>query len=136
MATAHVADRLSHSVASSTPATQAYQILHVAFVVAPVVAGLDKFTHLLTNWDKYLAPQIAAMIPAHTFMLFVGVVEVVAGLLVAVKPRFGAYLVAAWLLGIIVNLFMVGGYYDIALRDLGLMLGALALGRLSEDFSS
>jgi uncharacterized membrane protein HdeD (DUF308 family) len=76
------------------------------------------------------------MIPAHTFMLFVGVGEVVAGLIVAVKPRFGAYLVAAWLLGIIVNLFMVGGYYDIALRDFGLMLGALALGRMSEDFSS
>lgn len=136
MATAHVADRLADSVAVSNPSHQAYQILHVAFVVAPLVAGLDKFTHLLTNWDRYLAPQVAAIVPAHSFMLLVGAIEMVAALLVAIKPRIGAYVVAAWLVGIIVNLLLAGGFYDIALRDFGLMLGALALGRLSQEHSS
>lgn len=120
---------LAHS-----PERQAYQILHFAFVAAPIIAGLDKFVHLLTNWDAYLAPQIARMLGggAHTFMLVVGVVEVVAGLLVAIRPRIGAYVVAAWLAGIIVNLLLGVHYFDIALRDFGLMLGALALGRLAQ----
>jgi len=118
------------------PVWQAYQVLHLAFVVAPVVAGADKFFHLLVNWDMYLAPTIANLSPVggHNLMLIVGVVEIIAGLLVAFKPRIGAYVVAAWLLGIVVNLLMIPGFYDIALRDFGLSLGALALARLSHEF--
>jgi len=121
-----------------SPSYQAFQILHIAFVVAPVAAGADKFFHLLTNWDKYCAPAIPAMIgmSVHTFMLMVGVIEIVAGLIVAVAPRIGSWIVAAWLCGIIVNLLMVGAYFDVALRDFGLLLGAAALGRLSADYSS
>ena len=117
----------------SRPAHQAYQILHFAFTVAPILAGLDKFFHLLCNWDQYLAPWAARLSPigGHNFMLAVGVVEVIAGLLVAVKPRWGAPVVAAWLCLIIVNLVSMGSYLDVALRDLGLALGALALWRLS-----
>lgn len=119
-----------------SPAYQAYQVLHIAFVVAPVIAGLDKFADLLTNWDKYLAPAIADIVPfrAHAFMMLIGIVEIAAGLVVAIKPRIGAYVVAAWLVAIIIDLLMVGGYLDVALRDLGLCLGALALARLSIDF--
>ncbi|HVE83866.1 MAG TPA: hypothetical protein VND93_13500 [Myxococcales bacterium] len=115
---------------------QAYKILHIAFIVAPTIAGLDKFFHLLVNWDQYLAPQIARLLPmsAHGFMLIVGVIEMAAGLLVALKPRIGAYVVAAWLGGIILNLLIHGSYFDIALRDFGLLLGAIALGRLSEAY--
>jgi hypothetical protein len=112
---------------------QAYSILHVGFAVLPIAAGLDKFLHLLVNWDQYLAPTLARLLPVdgHTFMLMVGVIEIVAGLLVWFKPRIGAYVVAAWLWGIIIDLLLVPGYFDVALRDFGLSLGALALGRLS-----
>jgi hypothetical protein len=115
------------------PARQAYHLLHLGFVAAPVIAGLDKFAELLTDWDQYLAPAIARTLggAAHGFMLVVGVVEVLAGLLVALKPKIGAYVVAGWLGGIILNLLMTGRFFDIALRDFGLMLGALALGRLA-----
>jgi len=110
--------------------------LYIGFIVAPL-AGLDKFTHVLTNWDKYLAPVVAGLLPVsgHTFMLLVGVVEMAAAALVALRPRIGAYVVAAWLLGIIINLLLIPGYLDIALRDFGLALGALALARLSEEFA-
>ena len=120
-------------VVRSEPAYQAYQVLHIAFVLAPTVAGLDKFFHWLVNWDQYLAPQIARILPfsGHTFMLAVGVIEVIAGLLVAARPRWGAGVVAAWLAGIVVNLVIQGRYFDIALRDVGLMLAAVALGRLA-----
>ena len=113
---------------------QAFAILRFGFTVAPIVAGLDKFLQLLTNWDKYLAPGIsnALGIAPHTFMTVVGVVEIVAGLLVAWRPRWGGYVVAAWLLGIIGDLVVTGGYLDVALRDLGLCLGALALEKLAE----
>jgi uncharacterized membrane protein YphA (DoxX/SURF4 family) len=123
---------------SRSPGYQAYQILHVAFVVAPVIAGLDKFFHLLVNWDMYLAPVIASLSPigGHGLMLVIGIIEIVAGILVAIKPRIGAYVVAAWLLGIVINLLIIPGFFDIALRDFGLSLGALALGRLSQEFSS
>lgn len=115
---------------------QAFNILRFGFTVAPIIAGADKFFHLLCDWDKYLAPWIVAIVHnAHGFMLAVGVIEIVAGIVVAVKPRFGAYLVAAWLLGIIVNLVTFPGFFDVALRDLGLMLGALALARLSMQYS-
>jgi uncharacterized membrane protein YphA (DoxX/SURF4 family) len=121
---------------AGNPAYQAYQILHVAFVVAPILAGLDKFMHILVNWDQYVAPITSRLVGGHThgFMLAVGVVEIVAGIGVALKPRIFAYVVAAWLLGIIANLLLVPGYFDIALRDLGLCLGALALGRLSQEY--
>ncbi len=122
-------------MALTTGSHQAYRILHFGFTVAPIIAGLDKFTHILTDWTQYLAPFIPQTlgVSADTFMMIVGVIEIVAGLLVAVKPRFGGYLVAAWLFGIIVNLLILGSYFDVALRDLGLLLGALALARLAED---
>jgi hypothetical protein len=115
---------------------QAFRILQVGFVVAPIVAGLDKFFHLLVDWDKYLPPVVNNLLGGHghPFMMVVGVVEMVAGLGVAIKPKYFAYVVAAWLLLIIVNLLMIPGYFDVALRDVGLMLGALALGRLSQAF--
>ena len=113
---------------------QAYQILHIGFTIAPILAGLDKFFNLLTNWEQYLAPFITQTlgINATTFMMIVGVIEIVAGLLVWFKPRFGGYLVMAWLWAIIINLLLIPGYFDIALRDFGLSLGALALARLAE----
>jgi hypothetical protein len=115
------------------PERQAYELLHWGFVAAPVIAGVDKFTELLADWDMYLAPPIASVLggASHGFMLVVGVVEVIAGLVVALRPRLGAYVVAAWLGGIILNLLIGGQHFDIALRDFGLMLGALALGRLA-----
>ncbi|HEV3139429.1 MAG TPA: hypothetical protein VGY57_02875, partial [Vicinamibacterales bacterium] len=121
----------------SSPSYQAYQILHVAFTVAPIVAGLDKFFHFLVNWDIYLSPLVSKTlgIPAQSFMLGVGVIEVIAGLLVAAAPRIGGLVVGVWLCGIIVNLLLIPAYLDVALRDFGLALGAFALARLSEDYS-
>jgi hypothetical protein len=118
------------------PAYQAYLILRTGFVVAPILFGLDKFTNLLTDWTAYLAPAVDRLIPgtATTAMVAVGVIEIVAGLVVAVRPKVGGYLVAAWLAGIIVNLLLLGDRYDVALRDLGLLLGALALARLATAF--
>jgi hypothetical protein len=117
-------------------ARQAFQILYLGFMVAPIVAGLDKFFHLLVNWDQYLAPALAGFLPvsAHAFMLVVGVVEIAAGIIVAAKPSIGGLIVAAWLWGIIVNLLLIPGYFDIVLRDFGLSLGALALARLGHHF--
>ena len=122
--------------ARDNPAYQAYLALRVGFVVAPILFGLDKFTNLLTDWTAYLAPAIDRLVPgaATTAMLAVGVVEVVAGLVVAVRPRVGGYLVAAWLAGIITNLLLLGDRYDVALRDFGLLLAALALARLATAF--
>ena len=122
---------------TSRPAHQAFQILYLGFIVAPFLAGADKFTHFLTNWDQYLAPVVAGVLPVtgHTFMLLVGIVEMSAAVLVAARPRIGAYVVAAWLVGIIANLLLIPGYFDVALRDFGLALGALALARLSEEFA-
>jgi uncharacterized membrane protein YphA (DoxX/SURF4 family) len=123
---------------TTRPAYQSYLMLHIGFVLLPIVAGVDKFFHMLVNWDQYLAPQATEFLPVtgHTFMLVVGVIEIVAGLVVAIRPRIGAYVVAIWLWGIIVNLLLNHGYYDIALRDFGLSLGALALARLSQEFDS
>lgn len=119
----------------SDPTYQAWQMLHIGFTVAPILFGLDKFFGLLVNWDQYLAPWLAHLTPLGTYlMVVVGVIEIVAGLVVFVRPRFGGYLVAVWLLAIIVNLLSIPGYYDVALRDFGLMLAALALARLSERF--
>src|SRR5215510_950392 len=115
------------------PRYQAFTLLRLGFTVAPILFGLDKFFDWLVDWRIYLAPEINDLIPgnAHQAMLAIGVVEIVAGLVVAVKPRFGGYLVAAWLAGIIVNLLILGEYYDVALRDFGLLVGALALARLA-----
>jgi hypothetical protein len=108
----------------------------LGFVALPLLAGLDKFFHLLVNWDMYLAPRLAGLAPisVHTLMMLVGIVEIAAGLLVTLKPRLGSYVVAAWLWGIIIDLLLIPGYYDVALRDLGLSLGALALGQLSRQY--
>ena len=124
---------------TTTPATasdgsrRAFLLLRTVFTVAPILFGLDKFFEVMTDWDKYLAPWINDLVPgsAHTAMLIVGATEIVAGIVVAIMPRFGGYLVAAWLLGIIVNLLTLGGYGDIALRDFGLMVSALALAQLA-----
>jgi hypothetical protein len=118
------------------PAYQAFLILRTGFVVAPILFGLDKFTNLLTDWTAYLAPAVDRLVPgtATTAMVAIGVVEIVAGLVVAVRPRFGGYLVAAWLAGIIVNLLLLGDHYDVVLRDFGLLLAALALARLATAF--
>src|SRR5213078_4204475 len=99
---------------------QAFQLLRFGFTVAPIIAGLDKFLHLLTNWDKYLAPVVSRTlgVSPHTFMMIVGAIEIVAGIVVAINPRFGGYLVAIWLFGIIIDLLLAGGYLDVALRDL------------------
>ncbi|HYK29989.1 MAG TPA: hypothetical protein VEV61_18665 [Streptosporangiaceae bacterium] len=120
----------------SDPTYQAFWLLRIAFSVAPILFGADKFADLLTNWDKYLAPWVNNIVPgtAHQAMYAVGVIEIVAGLSVLVKPRFGAYLVAAWLAGIIVNLLSLHSYYDVALRDFGLLLAALTLARLAKAF--
>jgi hypothetical protein len=114
-------------------ADQAYRILHLGYAALPILAGLDKFFNLMTDWTKYLAPQFAGLLGgnAHLVMPIVGAIEVVAGIGVALKPKLFAWVVAGWLAGIIVNLLLVGGYLDVALRDFGLMLGAIALARLS-----
>lgn len=118
------------------PAFQAFFLLRTVFTIAPIAFGLDKFTNILADWSTYLAPWINDIVPgtADQAMYAVGVIEVVAGILVAVAPRFGAYVVALWLGGIIVNLLTLQDYYDVALRDFGLLVGALALGRLSAAF--
>ena len=121
-----------HSLAAD-PARQAFLLLRTVFTVAPVLFGLDKFTNLLTDWTGYLAPMVpdTLHLPAQTLMYAIGIVEIIAGILVAVRPRIGSLVVAAWLLGIIVNLLILGAYYDVALRDFGLFVGALALNRLA-----
>src|SRR5918912_3049454 len=120
----------------SSPSRQAYQILHLAFTVAPILAGLDKFFNLLANWEQYLPSFVNRLTGGHghELMLAVGVIEIAAGLGVAFKPKVFAYVVSAWLLLIVVNLLMIPGYFDVALRDFGLALGALALARLSSEF--
>jgi hypothetical protein len=126
------------NVLRSDPAAQAFMLLRITFTVAPILFGIDKFAGVLTDdWARYLAPAFNDIIPgnASDAMHLVGVVEIVAGLVVAISPRFGGLLVAAWLGGIIVNLLILGGYGDIALRDFGLLLGALTLARLAGAFT-
>jgi hypothetical protein len=120
----------------SDPAYQAFALLRTGFTVAPILFGLDKFLDWLVDWRVYLAPEINDLIPgnAHQAMLAVGVIEIVAGVIVGLRPKVGGYLVAAWLGGIIVNLLIQADHYDIALRDVGLLIGALALARLATAF--
>jgi hypothetical protein len=135
---AAIEDRRSITRAdANTTSRQAYQILHLGFTVAPILAGLDKFFHLLVNWDQYLPPLVNNLTGGrgHQLMLLVGVIEIVAGLGVWFKPKLFAYVVSAWLILIIANLLLIPGYFDVALRDFGLALGALALGRLSQEHS-
>jgi hypothetical protein len=130
----------THAVTRPAPvgrdgAHDAFLLLRTVFTVAPIAFGLDKFAQLLTDWEKYLAPWINDLVPgdAHAAMLLVGVVEVAAGVLVALAPRWGGYVVALWLAGIIIDLLTLGDYYDVALRDFGLLVGALALARLASS---
>jgi uncharacterized membrane protein YphA (DoxX/SURF4 family) len=118
------------------PAYQAFLLLRTVFAVAPILFGLDKFAHVLVDWDRYLAPRISDNLPgsAHQLMYVVGAIEIVAGIVVGLWPRFGGYLVAAWLAGIIINLLLIPDFYDIALRDFGLLVGALALARLATAY--
>src|SRR3954454_8362319 len=135
------ADRATMAIKTATrrlhdPTFQAFTLLRIGFPVAPILFGLDKFLNWLVDWRIYLAPEVNDLIPgnAHQAMLAVGVIEIVAGVAVALKPRFGGYLVAAWLGGIILNLLLQANYYDVALRDFGLLLGALTLARLAVVF--
>jgi hypothetical protein len=134
------ADRVAPAISTErrlgTPAFQAFTLLRIGFTVAPILFGLDKFFDWLVDWPIYLAPEINDLVPgnAHQAMLAVGVVEIVAGLVVAVRPRFGGYLVAAWLAVVITSLLLQGDFYDVALRDFGLLLGALTLARLATAF--
>ena len=124
------------SVVDARPSYQAYQVLRLGFTVAPILFGLDKFFNLMVNWEQYLPPFVNNLLggQGHYLMLAVGVIEVVAGLGVAFKPKIFAYVVSAWLLLIVANLLMIPGYFDIALRDFGLAIGAFALARLSQEF--
>ena len=130
--------RASATSAAPDGSRRAFLLLRTLFTVAPIAFGLDKFLGILTDWERYLAPWVDRLVPgdAGQAILAVGVVEIVAGILVAVRPAIGGYVVAAWLLGIVVNLVSQGGYYDIALRDLGLMVGALALASLASSPAS
>jgi hypothetical protein len=117
---------------------QAFSLLRIAFTVAPIAFGLDKFFNVMVDWPIYLAPWINDIAPGsgQDFMYFVGGVEILAGVIVALKPRYGAYVVAAWLAGIVINLLTASGFYDIALRDFGLMLAALTLARLASIYDA
>ena len=123
----------THTSRTEGGTDRAFLLLRTVFTIAPIAFGLDKFAGLLTDWEQYLAPWINDLVPgtAHQAMLAVGVIEVVAGIAVALVPRYGALLVAAWLVGIIVNLVSMGEYYDVALRDFGLLVAAVALAALA-----
>jgi hypothetical protein len=126
---------MDSSNAATRAERDAYKLLYAGFVAAPLIAGIDKFTDKLGNWDRYLSDEVAERLPVqrHTFMQAVGLIEVGAALLVAAKPKWGGYLVGAWLAGIVANLWTKPEYRDIALRDIGLALGALALARIAAD---
>jgi uncharacterized membrane protein YphA (DoxX/SURF4 family) len=132
-ARARTAAPMAAAADRADPRYQAFALLRLGFTVAPILFGVDKFLNVMVDWPKYLAPWIDDIVPGsgQDFMYVVGAVEIVAGLAVALKPRYGAYVVAAWLAGIILNLLTASGFYDIALRDFGLMLGALTLARLA-----
>jgi uncharacterized membrane protein YphA (DoxX/SURF4 family) len=119
--------------ASIQNASQVQQVMRITYGVVPIVAGLDKFTNLLTDWKNYIAPSVASMLPfsASTFMSIVGVIEIIAGIVVLVRPRVGGYIVMAWLIAIALNLIIGGHYYDVAVRDLVMAVGAFSLAKLS-----
>ena len=115
---------------------QAFAMMRLAFTVAPIAFGLDKFFNEMVHWPNYLAPWVNDLVPGtgQELMYVVGAIEILAGIIVAVKPRYGGYVVAAWLGAIVINLLTYSGFYDIALRDFGLMLAALALARLAAAY--
>ena len=129
---------LTRRAVSADPAYQSYLLLRIGLGVAPILFGADKFANVMTHWTKYLASWVTDLLPgnAHQIMHVVGVVEIAAGIFVLIKPRYGAYVVAAWLAGIIVNLLTYSGWYDVALRDFGLMLAALTLARLASIYDA
>ena len=116
-----------------TQAEKVASLLTWTYGLVPIVAGADKFLHLLTDWDKYLAPQIAGMLPLspHSFMNIAGIIEIIAGVLVLVKPKIGSLIVALWLIGIVINLLLTGQYFDVAVRDTVMAIGAFSLFMLS-----
>jgi hypothetical protein len=122
----------------SDPAFQAFWLMRIGFTIVPILFGADKFAHVMVNWDKYLAPELQHWLSpfdtVHQTMYFVGAVEIAAGILVLLLPRLGGYVVALWLAGIIVNLAMIGGYWDIMMRDVALFLLALTFARLASAF--
>ena len=132
MATSTADPRPTTSALATDPSAQAFLLLRVGFTIAPILFGLDKFLGLTADWPAYLWSGLGGLFGGpETVMMIVGIVEIAAGVLVAVRPRIGGYVVAAWLAGIIVNLLLLGSYLDIALRDVGLLIGALALARLA-----
>jgi hypothetical protein len=131
----HIISERTTVIPTTRESYKAYQLLKVAFIAAPLIAGADKFLNILVHWEIYLSPVISQMISANVFMKFVGVIEIAAAMLVALNPRIGGMVVAFWLWGIILNLLSIPAFYDIALRDFGLSLGALALSFLSRDYS-
>lgn len=122
---------------SHDKAYQAFRILQLTFIIAPILAGLDKFFYLMADWSGYLAPSISRILSHRDqeFMILVGIIEIIAGIGMIFKPKVFAYIISAWLLCIILNLVLLGDFYDIALRDLGLCLAALSLGRLSQKYT-
>lgn len=135
--TAHPSsDSRARTLPAQGPVHQAFLVLRTAFVVAPIVFGADKFTNWMVDWDRYLAPVLADPLPMSPdqAMYLVGIIEIVAGIVVALHPKLGAGVVAAWLVGIILNLVLLGDYWDVALRDVGLLAGAIALQRLAAAY--
>ena len=134
-ATPHYAEHMKSITGSISAIDRVVLILKYTYGLVPIVAGFDKFTQLLVDWDKYLAPAIAGILPfsAHTFMLIVGVIEIVAGILVLIKPKIGSIIVCLWLLGIAINLLMTGQFFDIAVRDIVMSIGAFCLFTLLKD---
>jgi uncharacterized membrane protein YphA (DoxX/SURF4 family) len=132
---ATVSNYASHEPATTSKTQRVASILHWTYALVPIVAGADKFMHILTNWDKYLAPVVTKIIPvpAHTFMSIVGVIEIIAGIIVLVKPKIGSLIVGLWLIGIAVNLVLTGQYYDIAVRDTVMAIGAFCLNTLLSE---
>jgi uncharacterized membrane protein YphA (DoxX/SURF4 family) len=126
--TANYAGSHTHS-GTVTQAEKVISLLRWTYGLVPIVAGADKFMHLLTDWDKYLAPSIANILPMqpHTFMSIVGIIEIIAGVLVLIKPKIGSLIVGLWLIGIAINLLLTGQYYDVAVRDTVMAIGAFSL---------
>lgn len=118
---------------ANTPSQRAFQLLYVAFIAAPIIAGLDKFANILVDWTIYLSPIVSSNMDGRLFMKIIGIIEIAAGILTVFNPRLAGLILAGWMWAIILNLLTIPGYYDIALRDFGLSLGALALSQLAEE---
>ena len=128
----------SRAVNSTEVLKPVFNVLRITYAIIPVVAGLDKFTDLLVDWEKYLHPGLISLLPfsPHTFMMIVGVIEIVAGIIVFIRPAVGGYIVMAWLTLIAITLLAGGHFLDVAFRDLAMAIGALTLARISKLFPS